>query len=124
MKIRASRRIQKEVDKRKGSDLSSLTVLHVCGASFLNGNRDEGSDNFAYGVRNGVELFEKFLREKDGRYTSGGGHLSLPVPDDFGIYCAGQETSDGNDYLYFIGTVFEIIEKLRKVPVTSQKDDE
>ena len=114
MKYKQHPKIQALVDNLKGSKITHLTALHIPAARFtdeVGSISQAASDAHANGVYNGIILAQKFIKAKERIIAKYGEGNSA----SFGIYLATQETSDGDDYLYFIGTPEQIIKKLEKV---------
>lgn len=114
MKLRRHKSIQREVDRRQGHMITHLTVLHICAVEYPRDSVEFPVDHFASGVVNGLKLLKKSYRI----YGQRSRQWNLSAAKNFGIYVAAQETSDGNDYLYFIGTPSEIVASLKTVEAT------
>ena len=119
IKIKRHNQIQAAVDNRQGHTITKIAYAHLCAvvyaddpavtsgkASLIAGFVNEMFQN---GIEVGLDILQKFQREA-AKFKH--------VPEKFGIYVAKQETSDGDDYLYFIGTPNQILMKLLAVPAT------
>ncbi len=112
--IKTNKKIQRLVDKRKGSSIAHVAFTHIAAVGLADEKRTSTLDGAHHdGVEVGLVMFlayekklERTLFLASERKKNG----------DFGIYVATQETSDGVDRLYFIGTPGGICAALEKIP--------
>jgi hypothetical protein len=109
MRIKHDKDIQTAVDKRQGHAITHLTAVHACAVEYADesGVSETAMEAFDAGVVNGLALAVAYDRASE-----------TAPRNSIGIYAATQETNDGNDYLYFIGTKKDILAKLESVPAT------
>jgi len=108
MRVKFNGRIQKAVDRRKGSDLSRLAAMQISASGELLDTG--GPEAHANGVADGLALATAYHNAAN-KEVARGGLASL-----IGIYLATQETSEGEDRLYFVGTPDSIMAKINRIP--------
>jgi hypothetical protein len=117
MKIKTNAKIQQAVDERQGHTIAKFVALHIPAEEpfedSYTANDLSAAEQTAMkdGISKGLWLAKKYEKVLNDREESF-------VPKNFGIYLATQETTAGEDLLYFIGTPDEIVAKLNKVPAT------
>lgn len=97
--------IQDLVDARKGSDINQFAAETIIATSVSDGS---GTRFHAYqaGFNKAVGLMNKFQYALD---------MHKGSKATFKIYVATQDTSDGTDYFYFIGTKNDVITALKGI---------
>ena len=103
LKIRTSARITKEVAKRSWPKVLKASNLYISTSELLSeGDAVDFAGTALMSVYAGVKLVSKLLHAYDNQAV---------MSSDFGIYMV----QSGDDTVFFIGTVNQILAKLRKL---------
>jgi hypothetical protein len=104
--FKQDRRIQALVDRIPGHKLTDLAIEHLVATEHEENDESE-MGLLEEGIFKGLRIAEITQKRRQKWGNS--------VPKDFGAYIAVQETSDGEDILYFVGSARDIIKQLKKI---------